>query len=54
VGYFGPAAGAAAAVRRLSEGLDVALVRVVPARPTLASAFEVMAACSPAKVAQAG
>ena len=39
VGYFGPAAGAAAAFRRLSEGLDVALVRVVPARPTLESAI---------------
>jgi alkanesulfonate monooxygenase SsuD/methylene tetrahydromethanopterin reductase-like flavin-dependent oxidoreductase (luciferase family) len=52
VGYFGPAAGAAAAFRRLSEGLDVALVRVVPARPTLASVFEIMAACQPAKVMQ--
>jgi alkanesulfonate monooxygenase SsuD/methylene tetrahydromethanopterin reductase-like flavin-dependent oxidoreductase (luciferase family) len=53
VGYFGPAAAAAAAVRRLSEGLDVALVRVVPARPTLASAIEIMEACRPSRVATA-
>ncbi|MCC7367693.1 MAG: LLM class flavin-dependent oxidoreductase [Chloroflexi bacterium] len=50
VGYFGPAAGAAAAFRRLCEGLDVALVRVVPARPTLDSAIAVMEACRPALV----
>lgn len=50
VGYFGPAAGAAAAFRRLAEGLDVALVRVVPARPTLESARAVMEACQPARV----
>ena len=50
VGYFGPAAGAAKAFQRLSEGLDVALVRVVPARPTLESAVAVMEACRPALV----
>ena len=50
VGYFGPAAGAAAAFRRLSEGLDVALVRVVLARPTVESAIAVMEACRPARV----
>jgi alkanesulfonate monooxygenase SsuD/methylene tetrahydromethanopterin reductase-like flavin-dependent oxidoreductase (luciferase family) len=50
VGYFGPAAGAAAAFRRLSEGLDVALVRVVLARPTLESAIAVMEACHPSRV----
>jgi len=50
VGYFGPAAGAANAFRRLSSGLDVALVRVVPARPTLDSVFEIMEACQPSKV----
>ena len=33
VGYFGPASGAAAAFRRLAEGLDTAIVRVVAARP---------------------
>jgi alkanesulfonate monooxygenase SsuD/methylene tetrahydromethanopterin reductase-like flavin-dependent oxidoreductase (luciferase family) len=50
VGYFGPAAGSAAAFRRLSEGLDVALVRVVPARPTLESAIVIMEACQPSFV----
>jgi len=50
VGYFGPAPGAAAAFKRLSEGLDVALVRVVPARPTLESAIAVLEACQPARV----
>ena len=50
VGYFGPAAGAAAAFKRLCEGLDAALVRVVPARPTLESAIAVMEACQPARV----
>jgi len=32
VGYAGPASGAAAAFKRLSEGLDVAIVRVLVAR----------------------
>jgi alkanesulfonate monooxygenase SsuD/methylene tetrahydromethanopterin reductase-like flavin-dependent oxidoreductase (luciferase family) len=50
VGYFGPAAGAAAAFKRLSEGLDVALVRVVPARPTIESAIAILEACQPALV----
>jgi len=50
VGYFGPAAGAAAAFKRLCEGLDVALVRVVPARPTVEAAIAVMEACQPARV----
>lgn len=50
VGYFGPARGAAAAFARLAEGLDVALVRVVPARPTLQSAIAVMEACRPSLV----
>jgi alkanesulfonate monooxygenase SsuD/methylene tetrahydromethanopterin reductase-like flavin-dependent oxidoreductase (luciferase family) len=47
VGYFGRGAGAAAAFRNLAEGLDVALVRVVPARPTLEAAVAVMEACRP-------
>jgi alkanesulfonate monooxygenase SsuD/methylene tetrahydromethanopterin reductase-like flavin-dependent oxidoreductase (luciferase family) len=47
VGYYGPAAGAAAAFRRLAEGLDVAIVRVVPARPGLESILAVMRACRP-------
>jgi alkanesulfonate monooxygenase SsuD/methylene tetrahydromethanopterin reductase-like flavin-dependent oxidoreductase (luciferase family) len=33
LGYAGPAAGAAAAFKRLSAGLDVAIVRVLVARP---------------------
>ena len=41
VGYFGPPAGAAAAFRRLARGLDVAIVRVIAARPGLAAAMEV-------------
>lgn len=31
LGYFGPASGTAAAFRRLSEGLDIAVVRMVRA-----------------------
>ena len=33
LGYAGPAAGAAAAFKKLSAGLDVAIVRVLAARP---------------------
>ena len=47
VGYYGPAAGAAAAFRRLAVGLDVALVRIVPARPGLASVLNTIRACRP-------
>jgi 5,10-methylenetetrahydromethanopterin reductase len=47
VGYFGKAEGAAAAFRRLSVGLDTALVRIVPARPGLASVLNVIRACQP-------
>jgi hypothetical protein len=36
VGYFGTASGAAAAFTRLAEGLDTAIVRVVPARRSAA------------------
>ena len=50
VGYFGPAAGAAAAFRRLAEGLDTAIVRVVPARPGLDAIRAVMEACQPARL----
>jgi alkanesulfonate monooxygenase SsuD/methylene tetrahydromethanopterin reductase-like flavin-dependent oxidoreductase (luciferase family) len=46
VGYFGAPAGAAAAFRRLAVGLDVALVRVVPARPGLAAVQNVIRACA--------
>ena len=47
VGYFGQASGAAAAFSRLSQGLDVAIVRVVAARPGLDSVLAAMRACQP-------
>jgi hypothetical protein len=47
VGYYGPPEGAAAAFRRLAEGLDVAIVRVVAARPGIASVRAVLQACRP-------
>jgi 5,10-methylenetetrahydromethanopterin reductase len=50
VGYFGTAGGAAAAFHRLAEGLDTAVVRVVPARPGIAATRAVMEACRPALV----
>lgn len=51
VGYFGPASGAAAAFRRLAEGLDTAIVRVVQARPGIESVRAVMQACAPVPTA---
>ena len=50
VGYYGPPSGAAAAFRRLAEGLDIAVVRVVRARPGIESVRAVMQACAPALV----
>ncbi|MBA2449709.1 MAG: LLM class flavin-dependent oxidoreductase [Chloroflexi bacterium] len=47
VGYYGPAEGAAAHFRRLAEGLDVAIVRVVPAHRGPDAVAEVMQACRP-------
>ncbi len=47
VGYYGTADGAAQAFHRLSEGLDVAIVRVVAARPGVDSVLGVMRACQP-------
>jgi hypothetical protein len=47
VGYYGRAAGAAEAFRRLAEGLDVAIVRVVAARPGVDAVRAVMRACQP-------
>jgi hypothetical protein len=47
VGYFGTPADAATAFQRLAEGLDVAIVRVVAARPGLASIQAVLQACRP-------
>lgn len=50
VGYYGPASGAAEAFRRLAQGLDVAIVRVVAARPGVESVRAVMRACQPSLV----
>lgn len=50
VGYYGTPEGAATAFRRLAEGLDVAIVRVVAARPGMASVLAVLRACQPARV----
>lgn len=50
VGYYGTAAGATAAFKRLATGLDTAIVRVVPARPGPASVRAVMHACAPGRV----
>jgi alkanesulfonate monooxygenase SsuD/methylene tetrahydromethanopterin reductase-like flavin-dependent oxidoreductase (luciferase family) len=47
VGYFGPAATAPAAFRRLSAGLDEAIVRIITARPGLAPVIEAMEALAP-------
>jgi alkanesulfonate monooxygenase SsuD/methylene tetrahydromethanopterin reductase-like flavin-dependent oxidoreductase (luciferase family) len=47
VGYYGTAAGAAPAFRDLARGLDVAIVRVVAARPGVDSTLAVMNACAP-------
>src|ERR1043166_4235285 len=47
VGYYGTPEGAAVAFRRLAEGLDVAIVRVVAARPGMASVLAVLDACRP-------
>ncbi len=48
-GYFGPPAGAAEAFHRLAEGLDVAIVRVVAARPGLEPVLATIRACRPAE-----
>jgi alkanesulfonate monooxygenase SsuD/methylene tetrahydromethanopterin reductase-like flavin-dependent oxidoreductase (luciferase family) len=47
VGYYGTPEGAATAFRRLAEGLDVAIVRVVAARPGMASVLAMLRACRP-------
>ena len=47
VGYFGTADGAAAEFRRIAEGLDIAIVRVVAARPGVDSVLAAMRACRP-------
>lgn len=53
VGHFGRAAGAGEAFRRLAEGLDLAIVRVVAARPGTGSAAAVLRACAPGPVGPA-
>ena len=47
VGYFGTAEGAAEAFHKLSRGLDVAIVRVVNARPGAEAVLGTMRACRP-------
>jgi alkanesulfonate monooxygenase SsuD/methylene tetrahydromethanopterin reductase-like flavin-dependent oxidoreductase (luciferase family) len=53
VGYFGPAAGAAGAFGRLSNGLDEAIVRVVTARPGLEPVVATLAALTPGRIRKA-
>ena len=50
VGYYGPPTGAAKALRRLSRGLDIAIVRVVAARPGVEPVLAAMRACRPEPV----
>jgi alkanesulfonate monooxygenase SsuD/methylene tetrahydromethanopterin reductase-like flavin-dependent oxidoreductase (luciferase family) len=47
VGYFGKPEGAAAHFRKMAEGLDLAIVRVVAARPGIDATRAVMEACAP-------
>jgi hypothetical protein len=47
VGYYGTPEEAAGAFRRQAEGLDVAIVRVVAARPGRASVLAALRACRP-------
>jgi alkanesulfonate monooxygenase SsuD/methylene tetrahydromethanopterin reductase-like flavin-dependent oxidoreductase (luciferase family) len=47
VGYYGTPEEAAGAFRRQTKGLDVAIVRVVAARPGRASVLDVLRACRP-------
>ena len=53
VGYFGRAEGAATAFERLAAGLDIAIVRVVAARPGLDAVRAVVDACRPDAVREA-
>ena len=48
VGYYGTPEGAREHFFKLAEGLDIAVVRVVAARPGLDSVRAVMRACAPA------
>ena len=49
VGYYGESAGASEAFSTLAEGLDLAIVRVVAARPGTAPILAVMRACAPGR-----
>jgi alkanesulfonate monooxygenase SsuD/methylene tetrahydromethanopterin reductase-like flavin-dependent oxidoreductase (luciferase family) len=49
-GYFGDAAGAAAAYERASRGLDETVVRVIAARPGPEAVVSTLEALSPAKI----
>jgi hypothetical protein len=53
IGYYGPADRAASEFRRVAEGLDVAVVRIVGSRPGMEAARAVMEACRPELVAVA-
>ncbi|MFN0095232.1 MAG: LLM class flavin-dependent oxidoreductase [Dehalococcoidia bacterium] len=46
MGYYGPASGAPAALARLSQGLDLAIVRIVGVRPGIDAARAVVEACA--------
>jgi alkanesulfonate monooxygenase SsuD/methylene tetrahydromethanopterin reductase-like flavin-dependent oxidoreductase (luciferase family) len=54
VGYYGTPEEAAGAFRHLAEGLDIAIVRVVAARPGIASVQAVLQACRPELVRRGG
>ena len=51
VGYYGTPDGAAREFKRIAEGLDIAVVRVVAARPDISSTRAVMEACKPSLLA---
>lgn len=53
VGYYGPAAGAAARFAELSEGLDETVVRVITARPGLDAVVATMEALRPSLIREA-
>jgi alkanesulfonate monooxygenase SsuD/methylene tetrahydromethanopterin reductase-like flavin-dependent oxidoreductase (luciferase family) len=48
VGYFGKPEGAAEHFRKLAQGLDIALVRIVASKPGMNAARAVINACAPA------
>jgi alkanesulfonate monooxygenase SsuD/methylene tetrahydromethanopterin reductase-like flavin-dependent oxidoreductase (luciferase family) len=50
--YFGPAAGAAEGIRRLAGGADIAVVRMVPARPGIQAMRAILDACRPVAAAR--